>query len=171
MKKTIMTAAIAMMAALTMQAQDSKIIAGVSGSLPMGDLADVSSFGIGVDAAIVSDVVLDGIEIGIGVGYTNYLGKEETTDVGIGTVTTSYDDLQLLPAVGKFAIMLGDSGLGIGADVGYAFALNDGVDGGLTYKPQVIFDANLVRFSLGYQAYRINGDDINAVQLLAAFKF
>jgi len=122
---------------------------GLQGSFPFDDFSD----------AVVLSVALD-------VGYMHALG--EVVDAGIMTgFINGFPDtfggdvdlpnVQFLPLAASFRIWPSNS-FSFGGDVGQAFGINDGNDGGLYYRPVIgyLFGTNTeVNFS--YTGIKLDG--------------
>ncbi|SEQ37142.1 hypothetical protein SAMN05421824_1477 [Hyunsoonleella jejuensis] len=130
---------------LCLNAQTFKI--GASAGLPTADASDISSFVLGVDAYYFFTDVDALIEIGLNAGYRNYFGKEYE----FGNVTVEAEDVGFLPLALAARLKLFGLISG-GADAGYAVALEDGLDGGLYFKPVAGLDiADTIELNLGHE--------------------
>ena len=112
--------------------KNSWLKAGVSASIPVGDVADYSAFAAGLE---LSGQVMATKKFGLGLatGYTHFFAKENAD--GFGTIPVGLL-LRFYPqAEGFFA----------GADVGYTILTKDNNPGGIYIKPQ-----------LGYHNYNWN---------------
>ncbi|QJP33114.1 hypothetical protein F0365_01145 [Nonlabens sp. Ci31] len=166
MKKLLLSALVAVFAIGVSTAQDGQIAVGIKGAVPIGDAGDISDFGVGIEGAYLYPVG-DQLTFGASVGFTNYFTK----DVEFLGQEIEVDDVQFAPVKVMALYRLGDSGFGIGADVGYAIGINDGNDGGLIYEPKFIFDTDSILFTLGYQGISNDGNTFDSIQAGAAFKF
>ncbi|MFT6096900.1 MAG: hypothetical protein ACJAXY_002198 [Nonlabens sp.] len=166
MKKLLLCAAFVAFGMGMTNAQDGGFAAGIKAVVPMGDFADFSSFGIGAEVLYLHPVS-DKFTLGGSVGYTTLF----TDDIEILGSTFEIDDVAFLPIVVKAMYSLGDSGFGLGADIGYAVGINEGNDGGLLYEPKLVFSTDMLLFSVGYQGVSNDGDSLESIQIGAAYKF
>lgn len=129
---------------------------GAHAGIPMGDIEDISSFEAGVDLAYRFTFV-DIVEVGPLVGYHHYFGEDE------------FDDLNYLPIAASGRLGLPQSFFA-GFDLGYAIALEDSVDGGLFYRPQVGYQFLNFGLILSYSGIAEDELDIGALTLGFEFK-
>lgn len=176
MKKLLLVGAVALMGTFA-QAQEGHFKVGVHAGLPMGDAGDAFSFNAGVDAAYVF-AIADNLDLGLTTGYSNYFGKEQTIGGGtilgvpIPTFTVDTPDLGIIP-VAATAQYNFDGGFNIGADLGYAFFVSDGAEGGgLYYQPKVgyTFSENSSAY-VGYKGVSDDGYELSSINLGYAYKF
>lgn len=97
---------------------------GVNAGIPVGDVADVSSFNAGADIAYLMGFG-DTFQIGPMVGYSHFFGEDDI------------DDFQFLPIAATARIGL--AGLEVGLDLGYGLGISDDIDGGFYYRPKLGF--------------------------------
>jgi hypothetical protein len=166
MKKLLLSAAFVALGMGISNAQEGGFAAGIKAVVPMGDFADFSSFGIGAEVMYLHPVS-DKFTLGGSVGYTTFF----TDDIEFLGTTLEIDDVAFLPIALKAMYSLGDSGFGLGADVGYAVGINKGNDGGLLYEPKLVFNTDMLLFSVGYQGVSNDGDSLESIQIGAAYKF
>ena len=140
---------------------------GASLGLPVGEVADFSSFVLGVDAYYYFSKIDAPVEIGVTAGFRNFFGKEVT----IGSLTYDAPDAQFLPIAAAarlklFGILTG------GADLGYALGINDGNDGGLYVRPVVGIDiADTIELNVSYESISNDGDTAGNLNLGILFEF
>lgn len=150
MKKLFCLAVAAVLSLSALQAQTFKI--GATVGLPAADAADISTFVLGIDAYYYFTDIDDFINIGGTVGFRNFFGDE----IRVLGQTVEIDDAQFLPvaAAGRLKVF----GLfGAGADVGYAFGLSDGLDGGFYFRPVLTFDiADTIELNASYESISDN---------------
>ena len=109
----------------------------------MGDIKDVSSLNIGVDAAYMWKV-LDEFYVGATAGYTDYIGK------------SGYSSFGFIPIAASGQYSLTDN-LFLGADLGYAIYAGSGSgDGGFYYQPKFGYQADKIEVYLGYKGISIS---------------
>lgn len=166
MKKLLLVAAIAVFGMGVSNAQDGSFGIGLRAAVPIGDAGDLASFGVGLEAMYMHSLS-DEFMVGGSLGYTTYF----TDDVEILGATVEVDDVAFLPINLKAVYSFGDSGFGLGADVGYAVGMDDGNDGGLLYEPKVVFNTETLMFSLGYQGIAVEDNSWDSIQIGAAYKF
>ena len=163
--KKLLIPIIALFAIGTISAQTFKI--GASAGIPTSDASDISSFVIGIDAYYYFTDIDALLEIGLNAGYRNYFGKE----FEFGGTTVEAEDVGFLPlALAARAKLFGlFSG---GADAGYAVALEDGLDGGLYFKPVVGLDiADTIELNLGHEFIFADGATWGNLCLGILFEF
>lgn len=131
MKKLLFTVLLIFLGMTTSFAQ-SDIKLGIHGGAPLGDADDISSFELGGDIAYLFDPI--GIlEVGPLVGYSQFFGED------------GFDDLQFIPVAASGRVSLPQLFF-VGVDLGYAFGLDDNVDGGFYYRPQIGY--NFFKFAI-----------------------
>lgn len=175
MKKLLFAAAFAAVGLVGVNAQT-----GVEGTvhvgIPVGDTSDVSSFNIGVDLAYLHPVA-DNFKLGAKVGYDHFIGKDYDYVIAGQRYTNEGEDYGFIPlaATAKYEF---NNNLFIGADLGYAFATTDGVEGGLFYQPKIGYSAATWDLYAGYKGISAgpeNNDYVdykfNAVSVGFAYKF
>lgn len=117
----------------TVTAKNSWLKAGLSASVPVGDLSKFTSFAAGLELS-GQFMATKNLGLGVASGYTHYFAKNNASDFGtipLGLLVRYYPQ-----ASGFFA----------GTDVGYSFLTNtSGESGGFYVKPQ-----------LGYHNYSWN---------------
>lgn len=152
MKKLLLAGAFALFGAVSMNAQAGFNL-GAHVGLPVGDMGDLSSFKLGLDANYLWSVG-DGFNLGLGTGYQAWLGKD--IDTGFGTYEVPTLSVIPIVAVGEYNV---SDQFAIGADLGYAFLMQDGnSDGGFTYQPKVMYNlGESGSLWLGYQGISNNG--------------
>jgi hypothetical protein len=113
---------------------------GVNAGIPVGDISDASDFNIGADVAYLMG--FETFQLGPMLGYTHFFVDE-------------FDDLSFLPlaATARFGL----ANVELGADLGYALGLTDGVDGGFYYKPKIGFNLFGVGLIASYTGISMDG--------------
>lgn len=150
MKKVLLIAAFAFVS-FGVQAQEGFKL-GVYAQLPIGDAGDITSFGLGLDAAYMFEVS-DSFDAGIATGFINTFVKKELTDLGADSA------VQFIPiaAAGRFSA---SEEFVIGADLGYALGINDGNDGGFYYRPLVGYNiSEKTQLNVSYTGVSIKDAD------------
>ncbi|GAA4331265.1 outer membrane beta-barrel protein [Flaviaesturariibacter amylovorans] len=167
MKKVVLSFAIAAIAlgANAQKGEGFQFSAGIKPSLPLGDLSEAYSFGIGAEvggeyhfAEKVSGIAT--------ISYNQFLGSEDKN----GGLKTSM--LPILAGVRFYP----SQNVFIGAKVGVNM-LRVSMDGfsastsGLGYEPHVGYNAEKFQISAGYLGLSKDGASMSALTLTAAFKF
>lgn len=141
--------------------QDIKL--GISGGLPLGDVKDYSSFNLSVDAAYLFEVA-DMVYVGPLVSYSHYFAKDFEG--------TKIDDIQHLPIAASGRINFGlDKAVFLGADLGYAIGISDGLDGGIYYRPKIGYDFGGAAVILSYTGIDEDKITVNSLNLGVEFSF
>ena len=136
MKKNTLLLVILALVGLTAMAQSvdrSNFKAGVLAGMPVGDASDYSTFALGLDVAHhwgVSEL----IDAGIATGFIHAFG--ESNSLGDGAITYKFEDIQFIPVAAALRIYPTYE-FKFGADVGYALALNENMDGGFYIRPSI----------------------------------
>ncbi|MEZ4811396.1 MAG: hypothetical protein R2819_13645 [Allomuricauda sp.] len=136
MKHTfLLTLALITIGFMAMAQDRSSFKAGFNAGLPVGDVADFSSFSMGLDLAYhwgISEL-LDG---GITTGYIHSFGETNTISLGDATIETQFEDFQFIPMA--LALRLYPTyEFKLGADVGYAVGLGEQSESGLYVRPSI----------------------------------
>ena len=114
------------------------IKAGFHAGMPLGDAENFSNFTLGFD--FYYHVGLSKVfDTGFTSGFTNAFGKTEEVQVGDFSIAGDFNNLQFVPVAAMFRYYPALR-FNLGGDVGYALALNEGLGGGLYYRPTVNFD-------------------------------
>ena len=163
MKKLHLFFTIVIFSAFTAQAQEFK--GAVSAALPVGDAADGWSFGITADLTYLFEVG-EGFMVGPTAGYKHYFGE----DISVAGFSNSIEDAQFLPVGGSARFNFTESFF-VGADLGYAIGISDGLDGGFLYKPFLIYDFGPVAGLLSYSGISLDGGSFSSFNLGVEFGF
>lgn len=156
MKKLLLIGALVLFGASPLFGQTNFTIGGHVG-IPTGDIEDISNFEAGVDLAYRFTFV-DIVEVGPLVGYHHYFGEDD------------FDDFNYLPIAASGRLGLPQSFFA-GFDLGYAVALEDSLDGGLFYRPQVGFQLLNFGIILSYSGIAEDELDVGALTLGLEFGF
>ncbi|MGI0106340.1 hypothetical protein [Salinimicrobium sp. WS361] len=126
---------------------------GVNAGIPVGDISDASDFNVGADIAYLMG--FENFQLGPMVGYNHFFVDE-------------FDDISFLPlaATARFSL----ANLELGADLGYALGLTDGIDGGFYYKPKIGFNLFGVGLIGSYTGISIDGGTASSVNLGVEFR-
>jgi len=163
MKKVFLVLVAVIAFSFTAKAQFTPSVA-LTAAIPVGDVKDQSNFALSADVYFMKNVA-ENFDLGLTTGYTNYFGKD--FDNGIATVEG--ENVSFLPLAGAFRFGLSED-FSIGADLGYAFGLTDGIDGGFYYKPVVGFNiGESNQLMLSYQGVSVDGGTYNYIGLGFAF--
>lgn len=168
--KRIILSAVAVMAFGFANAQDGHFKVGAHVGLPLGDIKDAFSVNLGVDAAYLWNVA-DKFSAGVTTGYTTYLGKTETIDLGGGTrFDIKTPDAGFIPVAGTAQYSLTDN-LFVGADLGYAIYVGSGdADGGFLYQPKFGYQNEKIELYAGYKGISNDGT-FSSINLGFNYKF
>lgn len=147
-------------------AQDGKFKLGVDAGIPLGDIKDSASFNLGVNAAYTWNVG-EGFDAGLGVSYNTYFAKEYDLP---GGGTFKPDNANFLPIYGTANYGFTEN-IFVGADLGYAIGLTDGIDGGFYYQPKVGYQAEMYEVFVGYKGISVDGGTYSSVNLGFNYKF
>lgn len=152
MKKSILFFVVALMALPTLQAQENFKFGGNIG-IPVGD-ADIYDLNYGADAAYLFGVS-DGFQVGPMIGYTGY----SVEDFNISFLP--------IAATGRYSLQ--DSAFFLGADLGYALGLEEGLDGGFYYRPKVGYNFGLLGVIASYSGISVEGATFSSINLGVEF--
>ena len=138
---------------------------GLNLGLPLGDIKDAYSLGLGLDLAYMWPIA-DGFQLGVTTGYAHYLGKTED----FGGISVKYDDAGFVPLAASAQLSLGENFF-LGADLGYAIGVSpSGNDGGLLYQPKVGYQMGNVGIYAGYKGISVTGGTFSSLNLGVNFK-
>lgn len=146
MKKLFLVAIATVGFAFSGTAQESQLKFGLDGGIPLGDIKDSASFNLGANAAYMWMGVAEGFDVGAGVSYNTYFGKEY--DTGFGKIKP--DNINFLPIYATANYSFTEN-IFAGADLGYAVGLSDGIDGGFYYQPKVGYQTEQFEVFIGYK--------------------
>lgn len=164
--KKLFLSAVAVLAFSFASAQEGSFKAGVNLNMPMGDTADLASFGFGVDAAYMWPIA-DQLQVGASVGYLTFSAKE--IDLGEGEKFKP-DNASFIPIVATGQYSFSDNFYG-GLDLGFAMGMNEGNDGGMMYQPKVGYQTEKFEVFLGYKGIATEGTATTAISLGFNYKF
>ncbi|WP_452224712.1 outer membrane beta-barrel protein [Lacinutrix chionoecetis] len=169
MKKLFLTAAIAVCALLSVNAQDGMFKVGVNAGLPVGDFSDFYSLSAGLDVAYLFPVS-DDIYLGAATGFMNVFGEDLESTFGTTTVTVEAEDAQFIPVAAAVRFNVSEE-FYLGADAGYAISAGEG-EGGIYYRPRVGYSfSEKVGANLSYTGISNDGASLNTVGLGIEFTF
>jgi len=144
MKKVLLIAAVAVFGLGVSNAQEAGFKLGVTGALPMGDLGDMASFGVGLDAAYLWEIS-DEFHVGAATGYYHFFGKE----VEFFGMTFDAPDFQFIPLAASARYYVSDDFF-VGADLGYGMGIGDTSGGDFYYRPKVGYSFGSVAAHVSY---------------------
>ena len=132
--------------------------AGIDLALPVGDLSDVESFGLGAEIQPEYNISDEASFVG-STGYTHFIGKDDFDGVGFIPVLVG---ARYYPTPSFF--LGGKLGLGI-------FTGSGNSETSFAYQPQIGYNANKVQLALSYNGW--NKDDVNfsSLSLSLLYKF
>ena len=160
MKKILFVAFLAIAGLGTINAQQGVLNGGFNVGLPTGDSDDGYSFVLGGELNYMYPVA-DGFTLGPSVQYTHFFGKEfQGFDV---------PDASFLPlsAAARFNV---SEKFVVGANLGYALGLSDGLDGGFYYRPLVGYKiGDTTQLNLSFSGISMDGATASNVSLGVMF--
>ena len=163
MKKLVLLSML-FFAVSAVQAQDIKVGAHVG--IPVGDSSEGSNFDLGVDVAYLFSPI-EMLQVGPMLGFSHYFTEEIDYN---GMASVDPPDASFLPIAASGRVSLGDA-VFAGADLGYAFGLNDGNDGGFYYRPKLGFDLLGVWVVGSYEGISRDGGSVSSVNVGVEFGF
>ena len=168
--KKIILAAVAVMVFGFASAQEGQFKVGAHVGLPMGDFKDAYSLNVGADVAYLWNVA-DGFKVGATTGYSAYLGKTTSINLGFGSVETKTTTASFVPVAATAQYSVADN-LFLGADLGYAVNVGKGDgNGGVYYQPKFGFQTDKVEVYLGYKGISVDGGSFSSLNVGMNFKF
>ena len=168
--KKIILAAVAVMAFGFANAQEGQFKLGAHVGLPMGDFKDAYSLNVGADVAYLWNVA-DGFKVGATTGYSAYLGKTTSINLGFGSVETKTTTASFVPVAATAQFSVADN-LFLGADLGYAVNVGKGDgNGGVYYQPKFGFQTDKVEVYLGYKGISLERGSFSSLNVGMNFKF
>lgn len=168
--KKVFLFAVALLAFGFANAQEGKFKAGANVGLPMGDAKDVFSLTVGLDASYTW-AITDRFEAGVGSGYSLYMGKSYTENLGGVEVKYDGEDASFVPVYGTAQYLLTEN-IFLGADLGYAIGVApSGIDGGFLYQPKVGFQVSEFSVYAGYKGISLEGGTFSSVNLGFNYRF
>lgn len=145
-------------------AQSQNLKAGISASLPIGDVSEAYSFGLQADLAYLFNIA-ESIQVGPMAGLIYYNG-DKIKDEG---ESFKIDEPIFLPVGGHARFSLDQ--FFIGADLGYAIGLApSGMNGGLLIRPKVGYNFGGLAAVASYSAITRNGT-FGSINLGVEFSF
>lgn len=143
----------------SLTAQEANV--GLSAALPVGNFADITTFGFNLDANYLWEVS-EQFDLGVATGFHYYFGE----DIDTPFRTFEAEDWGFLPisAAGRFNA---SEDFTIGADVGYAIGINpNGNDGGFYYAPKIQYGIiKTLDIVVAYKRVSLDGLSLGAITL------
>ena len=121
--------------------------------IPIGD-ADVYDLSYGADFAYFFEVS-EGFKLGPMLGYSGY--------------SADGFNLSFLPVAATGRYEFPGNAFFLGADLGYGIGLEDGVDGGVFYRPKVGYNFGLLGVIASYSGISVDGGTFSSVNLGVEF--
>lgn len=169
MKKIVLLAALAIASFAANAQQESKkftLALGPTLSLPLGDLKEVSSLGIGAEVE-GSLAISESFQGFLQAGYASFSGK--SYDFGFG-LSGKYPTTSVVPVLvgGRYVY----NGLSFGAGLGYAsYSIAGNSEGGFTYSPQIGYDFGKIKGIVNYTSTSLDGGSASFLGLKVFYKF
>jgi len=156
MKKFLLAAFLTIASLGTVNAQQGTLNGGFNIGLPTGDTSNVSSFTIGGELNYMIPVA-ENVTLGPSVQYSYYAGKDD------------FDGISVLPISGAVRFNISEMFV-LGANLGYAVGLSDGIDGGFYYRPVLGYKiGDTTQLNLSYSGITNDGLEINNVAIGVMF--
>ncbi|MBM1107879.1 hypothetical protein JQC67_17120 [Aurantibacter crassamenti] len=139
---------------------------GIHGSLPLGENKKVVSLGAGIDVGYMYPLG-EVVDLGVMTGFIN--GFPETFHEEV--VLRDLPNVQFVPVALGLRIWPSNS-FSFGGEIGNAFGMNDGNEGGIYYKPIIglLFGAQ-VEVNLSYTNVVLDGEDWSTANLGVLYTF
>jgi hypothetical protein len=131
----------------------------LSAALPVGNFADITTFGLNLDANYLWEVS-EQFDLGVATGYHYYFGE----DLSFGYSKPKAWGFLPISAAGRFNA---SEDFTIGADVGYAIGINpNGNDGGFYYAPKIQYGIiETLDIVVAYKRVSLDGLSLGAITL------
>ncbi len=142
--------------------------AGFHAATTVGDASDFANLGLGLDLYQHWGVSRK-IDLGVTTGIQYFFGLDSTDDVGPVSVTIRGEDTIYVPAAALFRLYPTRT-VNLGADVGYAFGLNDFSDDGFYYRPTLSINLSDTT-ALNFSYTGINNDNFTWSTIAAGVLF
>lgn len=162
MKKVVLTLAAALSLSLVTSAQTFRFGIGPAISVPMGDLGDVSSVGIGAEVTGIVEFS-ESFEAFAQAGYQNFAGKK----IDVFGTSVKLDALNHIPVLVGARYKTG--GFLLGAGVGFASWGEN--SSGFAYSPQIGYSLGNIDIIGQYHGTAMDGGTLSYVGVKAYFKF
>ncbi|SEA02504.1 outer membrane beta-barrel protein [Bizionia paragorgiae] len=161
MKKLFLCAALVAFGVFSVNAQGQFKI-GANVGLPVGDFSDFYSLSAGLDVAYLIDVS-DDFKVGGATGFMNVFGDDVETSFGDLMVVAEAEDAQFVPLAAAARFMASDN-FYIGADLGYAIAVDSEGEGGVYYRPRIGYNfTEKIGVNLSYTGISNDGNSLTNI--------
>ncbi|MCL7764198.1 hypothetical protein MPF19_12285 [Polaribacter sp. Z014] len=165
MKKLLLVAFVAIMGVSSINAQEGILNGGVNVGIPTGDANDFYGLTLGAELNYMFPIS-EGFTFGPSVQYSHFFGKD--IDV-IGVSSIEVSDASFLPISGAARFNVSEKFV-VGANLGYAVGLSDGLDGGFYYRPLVGYKVgDSTQLNVSYSGITNDGIDVNNISLGVMF--
>ncbi|WP_343330120.1 hypothetical protein [Polaribacter staleyi] len=165
MKKLMVVAFLAIMSVSSVNAQEGVLNGGLNIGIPTGDANDFYGLTLGAELNYMFPVA-EGFTLGPSVQYSHFFGKD--IDV-FGGESIEVSDASFLPISGAARFNVSEKFI-LGANLGYAIGLSDGLDGGFYYRPVVGYKiGDTTQLNLSYSGITNDGIDVNNISLGVMF--
>ncbi len=164
MKYRMLTLALLLLTTLTCAQEGFKL--GAHGGIPLGDFNDKIGLVFGADVGYMwaPNKVFD---LGIKAGIVHGFGETFKDEV----ISTKSPSVQFAPLAASIRIWPSRS-FSLGGDVGQAFGLSDGNDGGLYYRPQIGFQMGAqTEINFSYSAIQLESETWTTVSFGVVYTF
>ncbi len=157
MKKLCVLVVFAFCSIASVNAQGGNFNVGINVGIPSGDVSDLYSFALGIEANYLFEVS-DKFQVGPTVSFVNFFG--DSIDFGDFEGGGDFDvpDASFLP-IGGAARYMASEKLVLGVDLGYAVGISpDGNDGGFQYRPMVGYNVSeKIMIQASYSGISVTG--------------
>jgi hypothetical protein len=165
MKKLLIVAFVTIMGVGAANAQEGILNGGLNVGVPTGDANDFYGLTLGAELNYMYPVA-DGFTLGPSIQYSHFFGKDVEV---LGGSSIEVSDASFLPISGAARFNVSDKFV-VGANLGYAVGLSDGLDGGFYYRPLVGYKiGDTTQLNLSYSGITNDGVDVNNISLGVMF--
>lgn len=162
MKKLVLFA-VFMATALTSSYAQNGWKLGVRGGFPLAETEEISSFNLSADLFFHLPVS-DRVSLGGATGYTRFFGK--TIDGGLFTVEV--EDFSFIPVAFSARGSITNEAF-LSADLGYAFGIEEDLDGGFYYQGKLGWTNTEIDVFIYYQGITLENDSATSLGAGIAF--
>ena len=139
---------------------------GAHGGIPLGEINDKVGLVLGADIGYMwaPNKIFD---LGIKAGIVHGFGEQFKDEV----ISTKSPSIQFAPLAASFRVWPSRS-FSIGGDIGQAFGLSDGNDGGFYYRPQIGFQMGAQsELNFSYSAIQLENETWSTVTMGFVYTF
>ncbi|MBI3139894.1 MAG: hypothetical protein HYZ15_15050 [Sphingobacteriales bacterium] len=162
MKKIILTLAVVLTLSLVTSAQTFRFGIGPAISLPVGDLSEISSVGIGAEITGIAEFS-ESFEAFAQAGYQSFAGKK----IDVFGSPVKLDALNHIPIIVGARYKTG--GFLLGGGIGFASWGEN--SSGFAYSPQIGYSTGNIDIIAQYHGTAMNGGTLSYVGVKAYYKF